>query len=80
MCETVRSIGDKENNKAFNVLDAATTLDDEAHAEIKFSQNYGRAEQRGLRSKLKDKFTTILEVESIYAELKETNSPTTKKT
>ena len=79
LCETVRNIGDKENNKAFNVLDAANTLEDEAHAEIKYSQNYGRAEQRGLRSKLKDKFTTILEVESIYAELKETNSPTTKK-
>lgn len=69
LCETVRCIKDRESKKSFNVLDDAKTKDDEAHAEIKYSRKYGKAEQKGLRKKLKDKFTAILEVESIYAEL-----------
>ncbi len=68
-CQTVRSITDKEMNKAFNVLDDAKTKEDTAHAEIKYSRNYGRAEQKGLRKKLIDKFTTILDTEIIYSEL-----------
>ena len=79
LCETVRNIGDKENNKAFDVLDAADTLDNEAHAEIKYSRTYGRSEQRGLRSKLKDKFNTILDTELVCAELKNTAPPAKKK-
>ena len=38
LCETVRNIDDKDKKKAFFVLDAADTKDNEAHAEIKFSQ------------------------------------------
>ncbi len=72
LCKTVRNIDDKESNKAFVVLDAADTLDNEAHAEIKYSRAYGRSEQRGLRLKLKDQFNTILDTESVYAELKDT--------
>lgn len=71
-CHTVRSINNKDGNQAFNVLDDAKTEDDEAHAKIMFSQKYGKAEQKGYRSKLKDKFTTILDTELIYAELDNT--------
>lgn len=78
-CHTVRSINNKDGNQAFNVLDDAKTEDDEAHAEIKFSQKYGKAEQKGYRSKLKDKFTTILDTESVYAELINTAPPAKKK-
>lgn len=80
LCKTVRNIDDKENNKAFDVFDAADTLDNEAHAEIKYSRTYGKAEQRGLRSKLKDKFNVILDVESVYVELKHAVPPPKKKT
>ena len=53
-------------------------MDDEAHAEIKYSQNYGRAEQKGLRNKLRNEFTAIRDVESIYSELKAKESPCNK--
>lgn len=75
LCETIRSVNDKEARKAFDVLDDARTKDDKAHAEIKFSRDYGKSVQRGLRKKLKDKFTAIHEVETVYAELNETNQP-----
>lgn len=67
---TVRNINDKETKQAFHVLDDAKTKDDEAHAEIKYARSYGRAEQKGLRYKLIDEFTTILKVESVCSELK----------
>lgn len=73
LCQTVRTISDRKAKKAFNVLDDATTKDDEAHAEIKFTRKYGRAEQKSLRNKLKDKFTAILDVETICSELQDTD-------
>jgi len=79
LCHTVRSINDRVESKAFNVLDDAQTIDDEAHAAIKFSRKYGKAEQKGYRSKLKDKFTAILDTESVYTELKNTDPPTIKR-
>ncbi len=73
ICSTVRNIEDNSKKKAFNVLDDAQTFDNEAHAEIKYSQKYTKSEQKGLRDKLKDKFIVVKEVSEICEELSENN-------
>lgn len=69
LTKIVRDINDNVNKQAFHVLDDAKTKDNEAHAEIIYAQNYGRAEQKGLRNKLRDEFTAIREVGSVCEEL-----------
>lgn len=66
---TVRSLRDTGNSQAFHVFDDANTKDDEAHAKIVYAQSYGRGYQKKLRNDLKDKFNSILSIETVCNEI-----------